>query len=638
MIKIRKMKRAVHYDFHTMPGIYYIACDCDAEDFAKTLKNAHVDVINATAQCNIGHAYFPTKIGVMYPGLKVDLFGDIVKACKKEGIGVVGYVSTALNHEACLRHTDWCRINKNGEMVSGDRTANFFRSLCFNTEYTDHILGIIQEVLDYGVDGIFLDNVIYPACYCPTCTKMMKEQGIDLEDDDAVKLFAYNSAIEFAKKVRALVPEDKSVITNGLGGTIARTHGEIECLPGGGWGYDYFPTAAAYSRNVYDEHMIYMTGRFQRSWADFGGYRNRASIENDFYDALGAGAQVSVGDHLDPKGRLYKPLYDMIGEIYEKIEKYEKWTDDAKYIKEVAILKNTDPMFPFEDKLAWDAAARMCGELKYNFDVIDESMDFEPYKVIIIPDLIRMTKTLKEKIEKYLEDGTKAVLASGTSILDRNDNYIESKCWDFVGYEGINEAEQGYYKLNDDDCNLSVYQSGVYVKPDEKYRLAKFVKPYFVRHWDGLHGYFYTPPEKETEYAAIAEKDNFRFVSFRLFIAYYKYAYTKHRDIVADFLNKFIKEPLIKAESMPKTSRLSLTGTDDYKLLHVKVTYPEVKGWTTIIEEHNELEAGKKVMIKGEFKKVVVLPDETPLESEIKNGYTEITLPKIVGYEMIKAE
>ena len=89
---------------------------------------------------------------------------------------------------------------------------------------------------------------------------------------------------------------------------------------------------------------------------------------------------------------------------------------------------------------------------------------------------------------------------------------------------------------------------------------------------------------------------------------------------------------------MPKTSRLSITGTDDYKLLHVKVTYPEVRGWTNIVEEHNVLDSGRKVLIKGEFKNVVMLPCETELESEIKDGYTEITLPKIVGYEMIKAQ
>ena len=64
---MEKIKRAIHYDFHTLPHIDDIASNWDAEAFAKTLKKANVEIINATAQCNIGYAYFPTKIGKRIP-------------------------------------------------------------------------------------------------------------------------------------------------------------------------------------------------------------------------------------------------------------------------------------------------------------------------------------------------------------------------------------------------------------------------------------------------------------------------------------------------------------------------------------------------------------------------------------------
>ena len=115
---MEKIKRAIHFDFHTLPGIDDIASDWDAERFAKTLKNANVEIINMAAQCNSGYAYFPTKTGVMYPGLKVNLFGEIVKACKKEGIKVIGYVSTGLNSEACVNHPEWCRVDEEGRIIN----------------------------------------------------------------------------------------------------------------------------------------------------------------------------------------------------------------------------------------------------------------------------------------------------------------------------------------------------------------------------------------------------------------------------------------------------------------------------------------------------------------------------------------
>ena len=72
------MKRAIHLDFHTMPGIYDFEETFDPVAFAQTLKDAKVEYINAVAQCNLGFCYFPTNVGVRYPYLKTDLFGSII--------------------------------------------------------------------------------------------------------------------------------------------------------------------------------------------------------------------------------------------------------------------------------------------------------------------------------------------------------------------------------------------------------------------------------------------------------------------------------------------------------------------------------------------------------------------------------
>ena len=65
---MRKFHRAVHFDFHNMPGIYDINRDFDAAVFAQRLADAHVDYINFFTQCNRGFAYYPTKVGIPYPG------------------------------------------------------------------------------------------------------------------------------------------------------------------------------------------------------------------------------------------------------------------------------------------------------------------------------------------------------------------------------------------------------------------------------------------------------------------------------------------------------------------------------------------------------------------------------------------
>ena len=635
---MEKIKRAIHFDFHTLPGIGDIASEWNAERFAKTLKKAKVEFINATAQCNVGYSYYPTKSGVVYPGLKIDLFGELVKACHKEGIKVVGYVSTGLNHEACIQHPDWCGMLKDGRTVYTELSEYYYRVPCYNTAYGKHMLKIYEEVLNCGADGLFLDNVVMRRCYCPVCMQKMKDLGINTNNDKEVDKFAENSLLDFTQKVRDLIPSDKYMYVNGFGDNRIRTHREIECLPTGGWGYDIFPVNVSFSRNIYDQ-VLYMTGRFRNTWGDFGGYRNRESIENDIYDALLYGTQVSVGDHLHPRGKLDDELYDMIGDIYNKVEKYEKWTDDAKYIKEVGIVTNFDvAQVYYTTRESYDGATRILAELKYNFDIINVDMDFDPYKVIILPDQVQMTPELMAKLEKFLENKEKAVLSSGRSLLDENNNFVKGKYWDFIEFISVDETKTSYYKLNNSDRCISTYNDGILMKTAPENTIAKYIKPYFDYHWDGTYKYSYTPPDKETEYASVAEKGRWRHISFRLFNSYYNFCYKEHRELVADFLSKFINTPLIDASNLPHTSRASLTGTEDYKLLHIKVTYPEITGKTTSIEEHNVLPAGKKIKIYGVYTNVCILPDERKIDCANDGKYTEITLPEIIGYEMFKLE
>ena len=127
------IKRAIHFDFHTCPGIYDFNRDWDAAAFAQRLADAHVTYINMFAQCNLGFAYYPTKVGIPYPGMKGDLFGDLLRECHARGIRVAAYINVGLNHEHARMHADWCQVNQDGQILWGDRSKNFFRTMCYNS-------------------------------------------------------------------------------------------------------------------------------------------------------------------------------------------------------------------------------------------------------------------------------------------------------------------------------------------------------------------------------------------------------------------------------------------------------------------------------------------------------------------------
>ncbi len=638
---LKPIKRAVHFDFHTMPGIDNIAENFDAARLARQMKDAHVEYINFFGRCNIGFSYYPTKVGVTYPGLDRNLLGEVVTECHKLGIGVSGYLNVGVNHEAVIRHPEWAKVNMNGQVcdLSPDLVcrANYFRLPCTNTGYGDYLLEEIQEILDQGVDGIFCDCMILRPCLCSKCKKEMMQRGIDVSDVAAVRAFADEKLVDIVHRIRRVVPQDKYLFLNGVPYHYAKgvdSHIEIECLPAVS-GYDKFIPYSAMSRPICD-NVVYMNGRFQIEWADFGGYKGKASIENDFYDALMNGATTSLGDHLHPVGIANERIYRELGEIYARLEQYEEWTDGARYVSEIAVLSNVRKL-----GATHYGVGRILAELKYSFDILTPEDDFSAYPLLILPDDVAVEGAFREKLADYINNGGK-VLSTGTSAMTEDLQGFVLPQWSFTA-QGKDPIEVAYYRTTFSDKTLDgleweCYEPGILMKGEQGASvLAEHITTYFKREYDGEHFYLYAPPKQATGYAValMNPEQSVCHVSFPLFRAYMKTFTKAHRALVGHVLRILLPQKQIEADSLPATSRLSLTRGADYTLLHVKVTYPENCDKLGIIEEHAVLGAGKTVRVKGAFQTASLLPDKTPLSCAVEDGYTRVTLPEIEGYAMI---
>ena len=115
------------------------------------------------------------------------------------------------------------------------------------------------------------------------------------------------------------------------------THFEIESLPSGGWGYNHFPLFVRYYQTL-DKDLLGMTGRFLKSWADFGRFKNKPALEYGvLYNAL-FGGKCSIGDQLHPRRRPDKAVYNLIGSVYKKVAEREEWCKDAKPLSDIGVL------------------------------------------------------------------------------------------------------------------------------------------------------------------------------------------------------------------------------------------------------------------------------------------------------------
>lgn len=510
--------RQVHLDFHTSPLIEDIGRDFDAEQFAGTLKKAHVSGVTVFSKCHHGYAFHPSKANVMHPHLSFDLLQAELDALKEAGIRACIYISAGYDERLASLHPEWwVRDEKGRSMSLPDEDAAGYHRLCFNTEYMDVLVRQAEEVAErYPCAGFFFDISNVVPCRCEKCLSDMRVRGIDPDDAEAAEKFQeevyLNYAARLEKAVHRYQPE-ASVFHNGghmpKGNArinAVQSHYELESLPTGGWGYDHFPLSALWAA-AGDKEYLGMTGKFHTSWGEFGGYKHPNALLYEVALSAAMGAKCSIGDQLHPRGRLDEETYALIGRAYGWLESVEKYIGGAKVGAEVGVLSYEsvlkDVYFPFGEKRTVGdvGCVRILLEKHLLFHVIDCDADFSRYRLLILPDKIRAVGALKEKLRSYVAGGGK-ILATGESLLDENGSLLFPVGAKFCGKE---EYSPVYCRMpagavSGHEANY-VFYSAAY--KTEGTGDGRIVYPYFNRTKEHFCSHLHAPYSGKTGGAAV---------------------------------------------------------------------------------------------------------------------------------------
>lgn len=346
--------RQVHLDFHTSAECQDVARDFDPQVFVDTLKLGHVNTINIFARCHHGFSYFPTRIGTVHPNLKIDLLGSQIEALHHADIRCPIYMSIKWDEQSASQHPEWICVNKDGALASRrplTAPPSTWTTLDLSTPYADFVVTQVEELFQlYGteIDGFWFDICFPQPNYSPWSQTRMRQAGVNLEDDQAVWRYAVQQDHLFFERLTHLVQSKKpeatifynGTTTNDMGEMLPyQTHFEVESLPtsDGQWGYMHFPIVGRQAR-TYGREFIGMTGRFHRSWSDFGGLKTSDQLDYECGTILAAGGRICVGDQLHPRGVLDPAVYRMIGASYGRVERLEPWLEGAYPTAEVALL------------------------------------------------------------------------------------------------------------------------------------------------------------------------------------------------------------------------------------------------------------------------------------------------------------
>lgn len=579
--------RKIHLDYHNSQHMPGIGAAFDAEEFGDRLVQGHVSAIVVFAKDMHGYFYYPSAYGPVHPHLSTDLLGPQVDACRRRGIKVYAYYCVTWDNYLAERHPEWLvfKRDRTTYLPKFDETPRWTALCLSHDDFVDMVLEHSREILTrYDLDGIWYDMPlpIGGECFCSACMAALRAAGQDPFDVAVQRTHKQELLTGFMRQTHELAHElrpgcqvDQNNQTRlGLGARAPYMDNiDIEALPTGGWGYLYFPSDVRYSRG-FGTSVCGQTGRFHRSWADFGGLKHPMQLRTELARIIAQGAQICIGDQMPPSGRLDPAVYETIGQCYAEIEKLEPYLNGAAPVVEAAIVVRglllEDPGRPSEGQdtplgRSVLGTVKLLTEAQVQFDVVEAGADLERYRLLVLPDALAVDEALTDRLRAYLRDGG-AVIAShdalriaGTSELWAGDLGLT--------YEGESPFVPSYLTLAPGfGDGLPAYEYALYdgsarwrpVQGSSEDAPARLGEPLFQRGPAHYTSHAQTPFDHLTDYAAVAQSGRLAAVAFPMGSSYYRHGYWIYREVFQRLVRAVLPEPLVRTNA-PISSEVSVT-------------------------------------------------------------------------------
>ncbi len=654
-------QRALFFDFHTMPANPDVGKNFNMEEISGQFHRIGAEYVVFPARCNLGTAYYHTDIGIRHAAMQRDLLTELTAACHRKKIRISAYINGGLSHEEGLRHRDWLVLRPDGKTYTENPFNSFFRQMCYNSAYGDHLEAMAVEVIQHcDVDGLFIDCMQTDPCIGIECLEAMEKEGVDWKDEN--QLFAFNfrkivhMATRISNAVRKIKPE-ALLYFNGVDFEAQQQIGsylEFECLPTGGWGYETLQVGARYLRTL-GKPVLNMTGRFHRSWGDFGGIRTESSLEYDCLYGVANALGTTIGDHFHPRGDINHPVMEMDARIYDRLEKIESWCKGAVPLTDMAIVmskpywgahwRTTEARMVYERE--WNAicaASRMLCELKQQFNVVSHASDWKQYPLLILPDYTPMERENKARIKQHLDANGK-ILASAEAGLNSSKDAFEFPQWgiDFIGESPYDPAflKNGpEISEGQPDMPITFYDRGLQVKARSGSKvLAEIIAPYYSQTWDGRQANVYLPPDSNTGEPAVTLTEQIAYIANPVFTTYFQCAPVPMRQLVANLLEKLLPRPLLSTPDAPSFSRVTVTSQPGRRMVHFLAYLPEHRLKSCEMIEEPLIVLNQIVQLREDDRKVknvYLAPSGENLSFErTRDGYIRVNIPCIKGYALI---
>jgi len=500
----------------------------DVSKLIRDLKSAKVNCLRLAAYSHLGYTIYPSKITPMFPGLKHDLFKEIVSRCHEENIAVIAYINAGF--DAVLHDSaDFGAKKSDGTQRywASDGPPWGVRWMCFNQpRYHELIKNIIDEVMTYNVEGCYFDETVEGFCHCETCQKKYSEETgkkmpmVDHWTDENLWINPQEAHEYMSFRKRVLLEWRKFLVK------CTKSHGRdiLAMINCGGY---LQPTANSLGASTIDtapfidglltESMIRASdntgirhggdnSRFadnapfkpwvhvelkSSSWTFDVAPKEELMVKTGLLAAHGA-RPAAYTYHQNGQDETLKTLVP----AYERIFENEDVLAGTKPCSEIGLLYHRDSHFAFakssaETSVDFDGMLQLLGHCHVCYDIIDPRLTSESinkYKALVIPNSAIINPEEERLLREYVSGGGSCIITGECASHDSYGNPLKNsllsdllgceiidRCSDFmpVNAGGSKAGRRTYFNLISNHPILSELEKNSWHPKSAKYIIVK---------------------------------------------------------------------------------------------------------------------------------------------------------------------
>ena len=306
------------------------------EKYVRMVKLAGVEASMVYACDHNGNCYYPTKVGHQHANLHGrDIFGETTRLLRQAGIAPIAYYTVTF-HNDCARRFPHAVARS---CIGIDHTGRYHFTCPNQPDALAFYQAEIAEILQYDIDGIFIDMTFWPlVCCCEECQKKFGRtipQVIDWRNPEwvAFQRFREDSMAEFAQKLSDFVRKTKPGITVTHqfspvlhGWFLGQSTGIAEASDYASGDFYGSKLQQRFATKVFDAFTTnppfeFMTSRCVTLY-DHTSTKSDDELLISALTTLANGGAYFFIDAINPDGTLVEDFYRRLGAINQKLEPY----------------------------------------------------------------------------------------------------------------------------------------------------------------------------------------------------------------------------------------------------------------------------------------------------------------------------